>query len=64
MAIHDDADMETVVRTTVTALQEGALHIGKADRRITDQQIAQVEEAVERLRKTLDLKRRINAGRD
>ncbi|QIJ76171.1 hypothetical protein GU700_17175 [Methylobacterium sp. NI91] len=62
MAIHDDADMETVVGTTVAALQESAHHIGKADRRITDDQIVQVEEAIERLRKTLDLKKRVNAG--
>lgn len=63
MAIHDDADMETVVTTTVMSLRESALHIGKADRGITDEQLARVEEAFERLRKTLDLKKRINADR-
>ena len=63
MAIHDDADMETVVKVTVTSLQESDLHIGKADRQITEGQIAQVEAAIERLRKTLDFKKRINAGR-
>jgi hypothetical protein len=63
MAIHDDADMETVVKVTVASLQTSDLHIGKADRQITDAQIAQVEAAVERLRKTLDFKKRINAGR-
>ncbi|CAO4136740.1 hypothetical protein [Methylorubrum extorquens] len=63
MAIHDDADMETVVKVTVASLQTSDLHIGKADRQITDAQIAQVEAAVERLRETLDFKKRINAGR-
>ena len=62
MAIYDDADMETVVKVTVASLQQSDLQIGKADRQITDAQIAQIEEAIERLRKTLDFKKRINAG--
>ncbi|GEP12415.1 hypothetical protein [Methylobacterium gnaphalii] len=63
MAIHDDADVETIVKVTVASLEQSDLHIGKADRQITDAQIPRVEEAIERLRKTLDFKKRINAGR-
>jgi hypothetical protein len=57
MYIHDDADMETVVKETVEAIREGARHIGKADRAISATQIAEVETAIKLLQGMLDLKR-------
>lgn len=57
MAIHDDDDMGTIVKATVDALKEGAFHIGKADRGISSDQIAEVEAAVKSLQSILDLKK-------
>jgi hypothetical protein len=63
MAIHDDADMATIVSTTVSAIKEGALHIGKADRHITPAQIEEVRAAIAVLVKTLGFKEKVNANR-
>lgn len=60
MVIHDDADMATVVREAVAALKEIAMHVGKADRAISDSQIVEVEAAVAVLTRTLELKKRVN----
>jgi hypothetical protein len=63
MPIHDDADMATVVKETIARIKEGALHIGKADRRIEPDQIKQVEDAIQLLQNTLNNKKRVNATR-
>jgi hypothetical protein len=60
MVIHDDADMAEVVRESVAALKESARHVGKADRHISDSQIAEIEAAMDVLKKTLELKKRVN----
>lgn len=60
MVIHDDADMATVVRETVAALKESARHVGKADRAISDGQIAEIEVAMDGLKRTLELKKGVN----
>jgi hypothetical protein len=52
--------MAEVVRESVVALQEIARHVGKADRHISDAQIAEVEGALNALKKTLELKRGVN----
>jgi hypothetical protein len=57
MVIHDDADMAVVVEETVAALHEGANHIGKADRMISAEQIARVEQAIAQLQNALDRKK-------
>lgn len=57
MTIDDDADMPTVVRETVAALKESARHIGKADRGVSPEQIAEVEDAIRSLQSTLRLKK-------
>lgn len=62
MVIHDDADMATVVHETVSAIRESARHVGKADRAISDSQIAEIEAAILALQNTLNLKKRVNAG--
>jgi nicotinamide mononucleotide (NMN) deamidase PncC len=53
MVIHDDANMETVVKETISAMDEGARHIGKADRAISKSQIAGIEGAIGRLQLAL-----------
>lgn len=63
MHIHDDASMDTVVGETVSALNDAARHIGKADRSITPAQIEEVEAAIAQLRSALHLKMSINASR-
>jgi hypothetical protein len=60
MIIHDDADMATIVRMTVAALKESARHVGKADRAISNAQIAEIEGAIGRLQDMLALKKRMN----
>jgi hypothetical protein len=63
MPISHDADTETVVRETVAAIKESALHIGKADRTIELRQIEEIEAAVRLLQGMLTLKKRANASR-
>ncbi len=63
MIIHDDADMATVVKETVSGIAEGARHIGKADRHITQKQIDEVRASIAVLENTLSLKERVNANR-
>lgn len=60
MIIYDDADMETVVQETASALKESARHIGKVDRHIRSDQIEAVEAAIAQLQNTLELKKRVN----
>lgn len=57
--MHDDSDMATVVKETVSAIKEGARLIGKLDRRIEAAQIEQVEDAIKGLQRTLDIKKGI-----
>lgn len=56
MIIHDDADMEAVVRQTVAALRESAAHVGKADRHISAAQIEEIQEAIAALQNALRFK--------
>ena len=58
MYLHDDADMATVVTTMAKAIIEGARHIGKADRGITNEQIGQLETAIKELQGVIDMKKR------
>lgn len=60
MYISDDADMATVVCETVSALKEGARHVGKADRGISPEQIEEIEAAIRTLQSALDFKKRAN----
>jgi hypothetical protein len=62
MLIHDDADMATVVRETIAALDESARHIGKADRSITAEEIGEIEASMKRLQDGLDFKKRANSA--
>ena len=57
--IGDDADMATVIKAIVAALNQADLQIGKADRDISNEQIKLVEDAIGRMRKTLDFKKRL-----
>ena len=59
MVISEDADMAVVVRETVAALQEGARHIGKADRMMDAEQVREVESAIAELQNALQMKARI-----
>ena len=59
MVISEDADMAVVVRETVAALQEGARHIGKADRMMDAEQVREVESAISELQNALQMKARI-----
>ncbi len=54
MYIGDDAGMDEVVQKTVAAINEGARHVGKADQRLTPEQIAKIEVAIKLLQKMLD----------
>lgn len=53
MYLHDDADMGTVVATTAKAILEGARHVGKADRALSAEQMAQLETAIKELQRVL-----------
>ncbi|MER9022687.1 hypothetical protein NKI01_09020 [Mesorhizobium sp. M0815] len=63
MFFHDDAEIEEVVKTTVDVLKGAARQIGKADRSISTEQIARIEEAFQQVHSTLDFKKKINANR-
>lgn len=57
MYIGDDAGLDEVVQKTVAAINEGARHIGKADRGMTPEQISKVEVAIKLLQNMLELKK-------
>jgi hypothetical protein len=57
MYLHDDADMATVVTTTAKAIVEGARRVGKAERDITPEQIAQLETAIRELQRAIAVKK-------
>ena len=63
MIFHDDAEPNDVATETVATLKSAADQIGKADRRISDERIAELRAAMDRLRNTLDMKERMNADR-
>jgi hypothetical protein len=58
MYIHDDADMTTVVTTTAKAILEGARHVGKADRDLTEEQIIQLEKTIAQLQNMIEMKKK------
>lgn len=63
MYIDEDADTPTLVRETVSALNESARHVGKVDRSISNDQIAEIEGAIRMLQNMLSLKKRMNDDR-
>jgi hypothetical protein len=58
MYLHDDADMATVVTTIAKALVEGARHVGKVDRSLTDEQIGQLETAMRELQRAIETRKK------
>jgi hypothetical protein len=63
LVIHDDADADTVTKEVVSTIREVARHIGKADRRSEEGQLAEIEKAVRWLQAALTSKRLTNAHR-
>ena len=53
MYIHDEADMGTVVTETAKTLLEAGRHIGRADRALSAEQIAQLETAIKELQRSI-----------
>jgi hypothetical protein len=63
LAIHDDANADTVTKEAVSAIREVARHIGKVDRRYDEGQLAEIEKAIRWLQAGLTSKRLTNAHR-
>ena len=63
MVIHDDADGETIVKETVSALRECARMVGKIGPSFSEAQLKEMEYAVSQLHNAIALKRRLNDAR-
>lgn len=61
--IDEDADGPTIAKETISAARECARMIGKIGPTFTDKELADMEEAVERITNAIDLKRKMNETR-
>lgn len=60
MIIHDDADGATIAKETIAAARECARMIGKIGPKFTATELSDMEEAVGRITKAIELKKRMN----
>ena len=57
MGYYDNAEIADVINATVHTIKAAAHQISNADRRISAEQIARIEEAIQALQRSLKLKK-------